>query len=161
MIIKFTDLSHIMSYQRFSKYKVPEPHPLELNRDLKMGVRRIQKSSQSFSSKLLKKIRDKSIPTQEASFSSVPPVKKVVIKRTIIRSHPEIRLLLRNIIKTMAKDQPKTDPTFFYANIILPKKKLPELYSKGFYIGSENYINLELKHSASKSLSFINSYSHS
>ena len=150
-----------MNYQNFSKYRVPEPHPLEMNRDLKMGLRITRKSTNSFSHKLLANIRNKSIPTQEASYNSTVPEKKVIIKRTIIRSHPEIRSLMKKFMKSNAEDKPKTDPTFFYGNIIVPKTKLPDLYSKGFYIGSDHYLPPDLKHSASRSLSFINSYAHS
>ena len=142
-------------YNNSKKCRVPQPHPLfsyqnSLSKSMKNNSH-IGKSSVS----VLHKIQNQSIPSRDFSYSSTPNLEKRVLKKTIIRSNPSIANEIKKFAKAFKITTPQTETSFFFANIILPKKKLPALYSKGFYIGSRKYASEESKHSSSKSLAFI------
>lgn len=144
-------------YQNFCKYPIPRPHKQEII-DTRPQIILPRKFSTSLSTKALNNIRTRALPSRETQFNSVTQIKQAPQKRTIILSNPNIKIIFKKLAQARNPCKPKGESSFFYANIILPKKKLPDLYSKGFYIGSEKYSEENSKHSASKSLSFINTY---
>ena len=140
------------------KNRVPLPHPLTLFGYEKNQQFPIQSHSTALSYKALKNIKTKSVPQQETSYENTFVIRKVIQKRTIIKSNPEIKTILKDILQNKTHEIPKTTSSFFFANIIVPKKKLRDLYSKGYFIGNERANNENEKHYSSRSLSFINKY---
>lgn len=142
-------------YNNSNKCRVPQPHPLFSYQDScsksKKKISRIGKLPIS----VLHKIQNQSIPNRDFSYLSTPSLEKRVLKKTIIRSNPSVSNEIKKLAKAFKITAPQTEASFFFANIIVPKKQLPELYSKGFYIGSRKYASEDSKHSSSKSLSFI------
>ena len=147
-------------FEHLNKSRVPKPHPLTLFGDSKPLKRQIHSHSTSSSSSfLLKNLKKKAIPCQITNFDKNYFAKTVLKKRLVIKSNPNIKEYIRNHINPQTQEIPKSDPSFFFANIILPKKILGNLYEKGFFIGSNKFSQQgNGKLSSSRTLSFINNY---
>lgn len=146
-------------YQNLYKNKPPKPHPLTVMKNDRSSKQvYLCNNSLSGSFTNLKKIKDRAVPGKDFVFESAMLLSNLKAKKTVIKSKPDIKNLLRKLIRDHNTQKIQGTSSFFYANIMIPKKKLPELYSKGFFIGSEKFVNEDTKHSSSKSLSFVNNY---